>query len=140
MSVPFLDRIDVNVPVQRLTQDIMQTDVPSESSRTIRERVAHARDKQMTWQKSLNRSLSGKALTKQIKSDNESQELLSNAVEQLMLSLRAVHRVMSVARTIAVLESAERVTFQHVVELSATTMNSNVRQTTVSNFLHMRLL
>lgn len=116
ISGPFLDRIDLHVPVQRLTQGIMQTDSPSESSKAIRERVSQAREKQMKRQKSLNRSLSGKALAEHITLDNESKELLNNAAEQLVLSLRAVHRVMRVARTVADLENRECVTTLHVVE------------------------
>jgi len=116
VSGPFLDRIDLHVPVQRITQGILQTDERSESSKTVRDRVSNARTKQLSRQKELNRSLSGKALAKHTALNTESQKLLNDAAEQLVLSLRAVHRVQRVARTIADLDNVDNITTQHVVE------------------------
>lgn len=116
VSGPFLDRIDLHVPVQRITQGIMQTDVRSESSKTVRDRVSKARNKQLARQKVLNRSLSGKALTRYTSLDTESRKVLNDAADQLVLSLRAVHRVLRVARTIADLNDINHITTEHVVE------------------------
>ena len=116
ISGPFLDRIDLHIQVQRITQGVLRTDVLSESSECIRERVIAARSKQFMRQKCLNRSLSGRALAKHVVLNDESQALLNDASEQMVLSLRAVHRLMRVARTIADLEQSKAVEPSHVVE------------------------
>lgn len=116
VSGPFLDRIDLHVQVQRITQGIIRTDSRSEPSSVIRERVSRARKKQLQRQGVVNRSLSGKALTAHVSLNDESQQLLSDAAEQMVLSLRAVHRVLRVARTISDLDEDEVVMTKHVVE------------------------
>lgn len=116
VSGPFLDRIDLHVQVQRITQGIIQTDARSESSSVIRNRVSRAREKQLKRQGDVNRSLSGNALAAHVALNAESQELLNNAAKQMVLSLRAVHRVLRVARTICDLDEQSVVKTKHLVE------------------------
>jgi len=116
VSGPFLDRIDLHVQVQRITQGIIQTDACSESSSVIRKRVSRAREKQLKRQGEVNRSLSGKALAAHVQLNDESQQLLNDAAEKMVLSLRAVHRVLRVARTICDLDEGKVVMTQHIVE------------------------
>jgi magnesium chelatase family protein len=46
----------------------------------------------------------------------QEQQLLQNAMEKLNLSARAYDRILKVSRTIADLESAERITSEHLAE------------------------
>ena len=46
----------------------------------------------------------------------EDQAWLERACERLALSLRAAHRLLKVARTLADLEQAERISRQHLAE------------------------
>lgn len=48
--------------------------------------------------------------------DNESKELLKNAIENLGLSARAYDRILKVARTIADLEDNSNITANHIAE------------------------
>jgi len=48
--------------------------------------------------------------------DNKSQLVLQSAMRQLDLSARGYHRVLKLARTIADLAGAERITAQHIAE------------------------
>ena len=116
LSGPFLDRIDLHVHVARLTRDVLQANVASESSDTVRARVSVARAAQLRRQGDVNRALSGKALNEFVGLSIESNKLLNEAADKMVLSLRAVHRVLRVARTIADLDGVEGVDVKHVVE------------------------
>ncbi len=116
ISGPFLDRIDLHVQVSRLSRQQMQSTNVQESSECIRQRVSNARAIQMARQQSVNSQLRGNLLDKYVQLDKPSQTLLDNASDQLALSLRAVHRVLRVARTIADLDALCDVESEHVVE------------------------
>ncbi len=116
VSGPFLDRIDLHIKVQRIPHDILQADGEAESSQIIRNRVSRARVKQIKRQGGINRLLHGKALKEHAELDKESRQLLNDAAERLVLSLRAVHRVMRVARTICDLEGEDQIEQKHVLE------------------------
>ncbi len=60
--------------------------------------------------------LSGKLLGRFATLDNDTKHVLDEATDKLALSLRAVHRVLRVARTIADLAQSETVESGHVVE------------------------
>lgn len=116
ISGPFLDRIDLHVQVNRLARNQLLAKRVEESSAVVRGRVCKARAKQLLRQKVMNAQLSGSALDKHVPLANETQQLLSMASDQLSLSLRAVHRVLRVTRTIADLAGSAEVTKEHMVE------------------------
>jgi len=121
VSGPFLDRIDLHINVQRiaqgsLTMDDSYTENSSESSSAIRARVSRASEIQIDRQGGRNQSLAGTTLANHVTLNNESQKLLSDAAKRLVLSHRAVHRVLRVARTIADLDAHNNVMTPHVVE------------------------
>lgn len=116
VSGPFLDRIDLHVPVVRLSRAVIQSTKVEESSAAIRERVVAARCVQMERQGVVNCLLEGRLLTNHVTLDTPSKKLLDDATDQLALSLRAVHRVQRVARTIADLEGYQAVESAHVME------------------------
>jgi magnesium chelatase family protein len=116
LSGPFLDRVDLHVHVARLPRDVLQADTVGESSESVRTRVSIARAAQLQRQGCVNRALSGKALVEFVSLSAESNKLLNEASDKMVLSLRAVHRVLRVARTIADLDGVAGVDVKHVVE------------------------
>jgi magnesium chelatase family protein len=93
-----------------------------ESSASVRERVARARDVQREraarfgLATSLNAVLTGAELERLAPLDRDGRRLIEAAVEKLGLSARAFVKVLRVARTVADLEGEERVRAPHVAE------------------------
>ncbi len=87
-----------------------------ESSATVRERVAAARDRQITRQGKPNAQLGPKEIDTRVDADADAETLLRQAISRLNLSARAYHRVMKVARSIADLAGSAQVTKVQVAE------------------------
>ena len=87
-----------------------------EGSSLVAERVARAANIQRDRQGHSNASLGGRLLDEVCALDSEAEKTLTQATDKLNLSLRAHHRVMRVARTIADLGGIESVTAIHILE------------------------
>jgi len=119
ISGPFLDRIDLLVNVRRLSrEDRQQTRLP-ETSAIIRERVIAATSRQINRQGCLNAELNPGQLAKVCALEKAQQALLDAATERLDLSMRAVHRVLKVARTVADLHNEKTIGQEHLAEALA---------------------
>ena len=118
LSGPLLDRIDLQVevpPVQRrLLGPADRGQPPPEASATIGKRVAAARDRQNRRQGKTNAMLHGGEIATHCILDAAGHKLLDAAMVQLELSARAYHRILKVARTVADLGAADRITPEHV--------------------------
>ncbi len=118
ISGPLLDRIDMHVEVPR--QDIQLITRPqasaAESSAQVRRRVVAARQLQQARQGKPNRALEGVAVDRFAPLDEAGRQLLQRAMERLGLSMRAYHRILKVARTIADLEGAPQIQSAHLGE------------------------
>ncbi|PLX27004.1 magnesium chelatase, partial [Candidatus Parcubacteria bacterium] len=120
ISGPLLDRIDLHIEVPRVEfEKLSQTEL-SESSKEIRARVEAARERQTKRLKdtpySSNSEMKNKDIKKYCKLNNESVDLLRQAVTQMHLSARGYHRILKLARTIADLEGVDDIQTQHVAE------------------------
>ena len=118
ISGPLLDRIDMHVEVPRQPIEIgrpKQTNL-EEGSDSIRTRVVAARALQYERQGKTNQALEGREIEIHIEVDKESQTLLQQAIDKLGLSMRAYHRIIKVARTIADLDERSEITTQHISE------------------------
>jgi len=102
--------------VPALVEDELQGRADGESSATVRARVSAARAAQRARQGKPNNRLATKDIDKLCAPDEAGAQLLKQAIARLNLSARAYHRVLKVARTIADLAGAERVTSAHVAE------------------------
>ncbi|MDO4436266.1 MAG: YifB family Mg chelatase-like AAA ATPase [Cardiobacteriaceae bacterium] len=118
LSGPLLDRIDLQVRVNRLSPKQLreQQDQQAASSDEYRTWATRARKIQMERQGCANALLEGKALDEHLFALPEVFTLLDRAAEQLSFSMRAYHRVLKVSRTIADLEESEAITRVHVAE------------------------
>jgi magnesium chelatase family protein len=91
-----------------------------ESSSTVRERVVAARERQRHRYSALgitcNAHLPGPLARREAHLSRGAEELLARAVEHMALTGRGFDRVIKVARTVADLHGAERVSRGHVAE------------------------
>lgn len=116
LSGPFLDRFDLTIDVPRLPKGAIQNESCSESSEQVRWRVNKARDMMKQRQAVPNALLSGKALAHHCHLQPADNQFLETAIEQLHLSMRAYHRILKVARTIADLEGVVEIQRSHLCE------------------------
>ena len=81
--------------------------VTCEKSRIIRARVTESHQRQLEQQGKTNSRLGVKEIDQHCALDNASETLLKQAINRLNLSVRAYHRILKVARTIATKFSAD---------------------------------
>ena len=116
ISAPFLDRIDIQIDVPRLTHSELSSDKPSESTETVRERVRGAREIQQQRQQSPNHTMGTKEIVEHCGLSAADEALLGQVVEAFKLSARACHRILKVARSIADLDQSESIQTPHLTE------------------------
>jgi magnesium chelatase family protein len=120
LSGPLLDRIDLHVPVPAVPWADLARGSVAEASAPIRERVEAARrlaaDRFPGRPAFRNAELPVSDFDRILLLDGSARRLLPAVVERLRLSLRALHRALRVARTIADLADSQRVTSAHVAE------------------------
>ena len=114
ISGPLLDRVDLHVEVPRVRDP--DDSEPAESSAVVRERVARAREAQITRAAKPNQRLAVSEIREHCALSPGGRRLLSRAMEKLHFSARARDRVLRVARTIADLARSERIEDEHVAE------------------------
>jgi magnesium chelatase family protein len=117
LSGPLLDRIDMHVEVPRQPPDPdWQGDNHNESSAQVARRVALAIERQLDRQGRRNHALDVSQLAKHSRPDQAGRQLLHRAIERLGLSMRAYHRILKVARTIADLDDSDGIHANHISE------------------------
>lgn len=121
LSAPLLDRIDMQVNVQALSQEelIKPNLVAGGESARIRHIVAELRLKQIERQNCLNAKLSPKDCERVCAIGQKEQDFLAIALNRLKLSARGYHRLLKVARTIADMNDAEAVTISFLQQALA---------------------
>jgi len=111
LSAPLLDRIDMHLQVQALSQEELikpNTAEAGESAR-IRDKVARLRQRQMERQNGINAQLSAKDCEHLCELGDEERAFLTQVMSTLKLSARAYHRLLKVARSIADMRDEGRV-------------------------------
>jgi magnesium chelatase family protein len=116
-----LDRIDLQIEVPALPADALSmarggNHARLESSAIVRERVAHASDRQLSRQGKANAVLQPRDIERWCALDDDGEALIKNAFARLSLSARAYHRILKVARTIADLAASDKLAARHVAE------------------------
>jgi len=117
ISGPLLDRIDLQVQVQRITWEQLDGE-PGETSAQVRERVATARQRQQT-RGHLNARMPLNRIDNICKLTPADKLLLQKAAQRFRLSPRAIHRILKVARTIADLAQQDCIQGNHLQEAIA---------------------
>ena len=116
LSGPLLDRIDLHLSVPRETTRLETSSNQGPSSAELAALVVRARQQQLTRQGCANAHLDLAGVQQHCSLDGEDRHWLENACERLGLSLRAAHRVMKVARTLADLDDAASIGRTHLAE------------------------
>src|SRR5919198_1003757 len=116
ISGPLADRIDIKLEVPAPREAELVAPGASECSAHIAARVARAREAQLARQGKPNALLGTRDIDRHCATGREGGELLRHALARLLLSPRAYHRVLRVARSIADLGGAAAVGAEHVAE------------------------
>lgn len=132
ISAPWMDRIDLQVDVPAINyeesfQHLGKGDDGSKNNESnssnyqqhikLCEVVSHARQLQLKRAGQLNSRLNVTEIERHCNFAEQScHDMMQNALEKLGLSLRAIHRTMKVARTIADMDDKEQVSKQHLAE------------------------
>jgi magnesium chelatase family protein len=115
VSGPLLDRIDLHIEVPAVPYKELRSKNDGQSSASIRERVEEARERQRQ-RGFYNAQIPPAQLRTLCALDEQGERTLEMAVRRMNLSARAHDRVLRVARTIADLDRAQRVTAKHLAE------------------------
>ena len=125
LSGPLIDRIDMQIEVPALPREDLlargkkgdkTAAMHGESSATVRQRAARAREFQRARQGVINAQLGPREVDRFCVPDDAASRLLRAAMSRLNLSARGYHRVLKVARTIADLQQEEDIAAPHVAE------------------------
>ncbi|WP_343745466.1 YifB family Mg chelatase-like AAA ATPase [Chitinophaga sp.] len=121
VSGPLLDRIDLHVEVTPVSFSDLTGNREEEKSTCIRGRVMAAREVQAARYATLpgiycNAQLNSRQLKKYCIVEEDCNQLLKNAIQQLKLSARAYDRILKVSRTIADLAGGHSITVAHMAE------------------------
>lgn len=121
LSGPLLDRIDIQIKVQRLDEDeLLNVDNACETSAEIRKRVIKARNIQLERYKNdgilTNSELDAKLIKKYCALDDSTKQFLKNAIVKFDLSARSYDRLLKISRTIADLDEKEKIDISHIAQ------------------------
>jgi magnesium chelatase family protein len=121
ISGPLLDRIDLHIEVPPVKFREIAGDRTGETSAQIRQRVVAARQRQHERfadkpKITCNARMGTRELKQFCALDEATKELLQNAMADLNLSARAYDRILKVARTIADLAGAEKISSDDISE------------------------
>ncbi|EWH10309.1 competence protein ComM [Catenovulum agarivorans DS-2] len=117
LSGPFLDRIDIQIEVARLPKGSLRDNLErGECSEQIRQRVLQAQQTQYQRQNKLNCDLTNRELEQHAAISATDADFLETAIEKLNLSIRAYHRLLKVARTLADLHNDTDIQKTHLAQ------------------------
>ncbi|MGI0493725.1 YifB family Mg chelatase-like AAA ATPase [Alkalinema pantanalense CENA528] len=120
LSGPLMDRIDLQVRVNRLKPEEIIHETTGEDSATVLARVQVARtaaqERFAGTPLRCNAEMQSQQLRQWCQLDDSTRGLLEGAIKKLGLSVRGSDRILKVARTIADLAGADRLQAQHVAE------------------------
>lgn len=125
LSAPLLDRIDIQITVQALSEEelVRPNQAQGGESLRIRELVEKSRLHQFARQGCINAHLSAKECERVCQLGENEHSFLGQVMSRLKLSARAYHRLLKVARTIADMRQDEVVdvmALQHALSFKQT--------------------
>ncbi len=121
ISGPLLDRIDIQLEVNEVSyEEIHHPVTVPENSQRIRARVESCRQVQTERFRGTpircNAQMGVPEIRKYCELTNEGHALMQRIIDKMGMSARAHHRILKVARTIADMEKAERISTSHLAE------------------------
>ena len=120
VSGPLLDRIDIQLEAPKIDYDDIGRTKSAESTAVIKKRVLTARSIQQKRYEdenfTFNSDLPPALIEKYCVLDIEGTNLLKNAFDSMGLSMRAYHKILKTARTIADLDGGGNISPMHIAE------------------------
>ncbi len=116
LSGPLLDRIDLHLTVAREATSLNVPLASTDTTQQVAAQVAEARQIQLRRQGCANAFLDLSGLRSHCQLQPDDQLWLERACERLGLSLRAAHRILKVARTLADLQQGKSIGRMHLAE------------------------
>lgn len=118
ISGPLLDRIDMQVEMDAVSIEEIESAAPQEDSETVRTRVLVARQRQQQRYLSqpfhCNAQLSAEGVERYCRVEGRAKQLLAQAVDRFDISMRAYGRIRKVAKTLADLDGREEINEQDI--------------------------
>ncbi len=117
LSGPLLDRFDMSLEIPLLPKGTLaQGGDRGEPTEQVKQRVLEARERMIDRAGSANALLQSRDIEKYCPLTKADAQFLESALHRLGLSIRAYHRIIKVARTIADLEQSEQIDKSHLAE------------------------
>jgi magnesium chelatase family protein len=118
ISAPLWDRLDMHIEVPALKYRDIMSSCGGDTSAVVRERVKNARARQQKrfGKVKTNAQMEPREVKQYCPLDNESQNILRQAIDVMGISARACDRLLRVALTIADLAGEPKVAAAHLME------------------------
>jgi magnesium chelatase family protein len=120
ISGPLLDRIDIHLMLKRSNYQELNSIRQGETSEIIRQRVYQARIRQMLRfpdkESPFNATMTVPEIEKFCQLGDSEMQFLEKAFSQYKMSGRVYHKILKLARTLADLDDAEKITMTHLVK------------------------
>lgn len=117
LSGPLLDRFDMSLEIPLLPKGMLaEGGDRGEGTQVVKQRVVDARSTMVERGGKPNALLTSREIEKHCPLDKQDAQFLETALHRLGLSIRAYHRIIKVARTIADLEGSEQIHKKHLSE------------------------
>ena len=117
LSGPLLDRFDMSLEIPLLPKGMLaEGGDRGETTQVVKQRVKQARQAMLSRNHKSNALLGSREIEKYCPLQREDAEFLETALHRLGLSIRAYHRIIKVARTIADLDGNEQIEKKHLSE------------------------
>ena len=118
ISGPIFDRFDLCTEMKQVPKEELWKKKKGKTTKELREMVKEAHKFQKERYKgqkiSFNGRLQGQEIEKYCETSLEGEKLLKRAYEKMNLSVRAYHKILKTARTIADLEKSEKIEVSHI--------------------------
>lgn len=117
LSGPLLDRFDMSLEIPLLPKGMLTSKGErGESTEVVKQRVNIARESMLNRSGTINGLLTNRDINKYCPLEKQDADFLETTIYQLGLSIRAYHRILKVARTIADLEGCQQIEKAHIAE------------------------
>lgn len=131
LSGPILDRIDLKVELSRLTIEERFSDEVGESSRTLRDRVAVARQRQINRFAGMgvphNAAMPGGRVRELCNFSGPAFERFKEVITQNTVSTRSMDRIAKVSRTVSDLTESDQIQPGHVDEAAGFVLGADMK-------------
>lgn len=118
ISGPILDRFDLCTEMKQVPREQLRKLKKGKTTKELREMVKEVhniqKERYQGQEVSFNGRLQGQEIEKYCETSLEGEKLLKRAYEKMHLSVRAYHKILKTARTIADLEKSEKIEVSHI--------------------------